>query len=142
VSVAILGLDVGTVRIGVAICEGDDVPAVPLCTIASSSRDNDVRAIVALAIERKAKTLVVGYPLRLDGSRGPAAEKMDRFIAALQKAFDGVVVTADERLTTAAANRKLLETGLSGGKRRTFVDRLAAVEILDGWLAGRRRTSG
>jgi putative Holliday junction resolvase len=142
VSGAILGLDVGTVRIGVAICEGDGVPAVPLCTIDSSSRENDVRAIVALAAERMVKTLVVGYPLRLDGSRGPAAEKMDRFIAALQKVFDGAVVTADERLTTAAANRKLLETGLSGGKRRTFVDRLAAVEILDGWLAGQRRTPG
>ena len=137
---AVLGLDVGTVRIGVAICEGDGLPAMPLCTIDASSRENDVRAIIALAAERKAATLVVGYPLRLDGSRGPAAEKMDRFIAALRKEFVGAVVTADERLTTAAANRKLLETGLSGGKRRAFVDRLAAVEILDGWLAGQRRT--
>lgn len=136
---AVLGLDVGTVRIGVAICEGDGLPAMPLCTIDVLSRVKDVRAIIALAAERKATTLVVGYPLRLDGSRGPAAEKMDRFIAALQKDFTGTVVAADERLTTAAANRKLLETGLSGGKRRTIVDRLAAVEILDGWLAGRRR---
>jgi putative Holliday junction resolvase len=140
VSGAVLGLDVGTVRIGVAICEGDGLPAMPLCTIDASSREKDVRAIIALAGKRKAATLVVGYPLRLDGSRGPAAEKMDRFIAALRKEFVGAVVTADERLTTAAANRKLLETGLSGGKRRAFVDRLAAVEILDGWLAGQRRT--
>jgi putative Holliday junction resolvase len=140
VSGAVLGLDVGTVRIGVAICEGDGLPAMPLCTIDAASREKDVRAIIALAAERKATTLVVGYPLRLDGSRGPAAEKMDRFIAALRKVFDGTVVTADERLTTAAANRKLLETGLSGGRRRAFVDRLAAVEILDGWLANQRRT--
>jgi putative Holliday junction resolvase len=138
---SILGLDVGTVRIGVAICEGDGLPAMPLCTIDSVSRDKDVRAIVALATERGARTLVVGYPLRLDGSRGPAAENMDKFIAALRKAFDGVVDAADERMTTAAANRKLRETGLSGGKRRSFVDRLAAVDILDGWLARQRRTS-
>lgn len=137
---AVLGLDVGTVRIGVAICEGDGLPAMPLCTIDAESREKDVRAIIALARERKATTLVVGYPLRLDGSRGPAAEKMDRFIEALKKDFDGTVVAADERLTTAAANRKLLETGLSGGKRRSLVDRLAAVEILNGWLAGRRRS--
>ena len=135
-----LGLDVGTVRIGVAICEGDGLPAMPLCTIDAVSREKDVRAVVALAAERTATTIVVGYPLRLDGSRGPAAEKMDRFIAALQNAFAGRVVAADERLTTAAANRKLLETGLSGGKRRAVVDRFAAVEILDGWLAKQRRT--
>ena len=138
---SILGLDVGTVRIGVAICEGEGLPAMPLCTIDSVSREKDVRAIIAVAAERGARTLVVGYPLRLDGSRGPAAENMDKFIAALQKAFDGEVVHADERFTTAAANRKLRDTGLSGGKRRAFVDRLAAVEILDGWLAQQRRGS-
>jgi putative Holliday junction resolvase len=141
VSGAVLGLDVGSVRIGVAVSEGDELPAMPLCTIESSSRDKDVRAIVGLAAERSARTLVVGYPLKLDGSRGPAAEKMDRFIAALRSAFDGEVVAADERLTSAAANRKLLETGLSGGKRRALVDRLAAVEILEGWLAQQRRGS-
>lgn len=136
---AVLGLDVGTVRIGVAICEGENLPAVPLHTIDSGSREKDVRKIVTLAAERGARTLVVGYPFRLDGSRGPAADKMDKFIAALRKAFDGEVVAADERLTTAAANRKLLESGLSGGKRRKVVDRLAAVEILEGWLAKQRR---
>jgi putative Holliday junction resolvase len=138
---SVLGLDVGTVRIGVAICEGEGLPAMPLCTIDSVSREKDVLAIAALAAERGARTLVVGYPLKLDGTRGPAAESMDKFVAALRKAFDGAVVTADERLTTAAAHRKLRETGLSGGKRRTLVDRLAAVEILDGWLAQVRRAS-
>lgn len=138
---SVLGLDVGTVRIGVAICEGEGLPAMPLCTIDSVSREKDVVAIAALASKRGARTLVVGYPLKLDGTRGPAAESMDKFVAALRKVFDGAVVTADERLTTAAAHRKLRETGLSGGKRRAFVDRLAAVEILDGWLAGQRRAS-
>ena len=137
---AVLGLDIGSVRIGVAVCEGDDLPAMPLCTIESVSRDKDVQRIVELAAERSARILVVGYPLKLDGSHGPAAEKMDKFVAALRDAFDGAVVTADERLTSAAANRKLLDTGLSGSKRRALVDRLAAVEILEGWLAQQRRT--
>src|SRR4029077_8335492 len=106
-----------------------------------ASREKDVQAIVALAAERGARTLVVGYPLKMDGSHGPAAQNMDTFIAALGAAFDGGVETADERLTSAAANRKLLETGLSGGKRRRLVDRLAAVEILEGWLARQRRRS-
>jgi putative Holliday junction resolvase len=139
VTAPILGLDVGTVRIGVAICEGAGLPAMPLCTIDHASREKDVKAIVALAAERGARTLVVGYPLKLDGTHGPATEKMDSFIAVLRAGFDGSVEAADERLTSAAANRRLLETGLPGGKRRRLVDRIAAVEILEGWLARQRR---
>ena len=138
---AVLGLDVGSVRIGVAVCEADGLPAVPLCTITSASREKDVRAVVELAADRNAHTVVVGYPLKLDGSRGPAAANMDKFITALKKSFDGEVVAVDERLTTAAAHRKLLDTGLSGGKRRAMVDKMAAVEILEGWLAQRRRSA-
>ncbi|HKW45339.1 MAG TPA: Holliday junction resolvase RuvX [Candidatus Eremiobacteraceae bacterium] len=137
---AVLGLDVGSVRIGVAVCEGDGLPAVPLCTITSASREKDVKAVVELAAVRNARTLVVGYPVKLDGSHGPAAANMDKFITALKKSFDGEVAAVDERLTTAAAHRKLLDTGLSGSRRRAMVDRMAAVEILEGWLAQHRRS--
>ncbi|MBC5828059.1 MAG: Holliday junction resolvase RuvX [Candidatus Eremiobacteraeota bacterium] len=130
---AILALDVGTVRIGVAICEGARLPALPLTTIPHTNRTTDIARIVDLARERAARTIVVGYPVRLDGSHGTAAEKMDRFIAALRGSFAGDVVAVDERLTTAAAQRKLLATGLSGRKRRTIVDRYAAVEILESY---------
>jgi putative Holliday junction resolvase len=137
----VLGLDVGTVRIGVAVSEGDGLPAMPLATIEQPSRAKAIGEIVRLADERRAKTLVVGYPLTLAGERGPAAVKMDAFIADLRKAFDGEVTTADERLTSAAANKKLLDSGLSGSKRRRIVDRIAAVDILDGWLARRKGRS-
>lgn len=133
----VLGLDVGTVRIGVAVSEGEGLPAMPLATIEQPSRARAIGEIVRLAAERNAKTLVVGYPLTLAGERGPAALKMDSFIAELRKAFGGEVTTADERLTSAAANKRLRDTGLSGSKRRRVVDRIAAVEILDGWLARR-----
>jgi putative holliday junction resolvase len=136
----VFGLDVGTVRIGVAVSEGDGLPAMPLATIEQPSRAKAIAEIVRLADERCAKTLVVGYPLTLAGERGPAALKMDAFISDLRKAFDGEVTTADERLTSAAANRRMRDTGLSGSKRRQLVDRIAAVEILDGWLARRARS--
>lgn len=135
----ILALDVGSVRIGVAACEHIDLPAVPLMTIAHESRAKDVARIVALAKERGVTRIVVGYPLRLDGGRGPAVEKMDTFISALRAEFNGEVIPVDERLTSAAADRKLRETGMRGGRRRALVDRLAAVEILESYLAGVRR---
>ena len=137
----VLGLDVGAVRIGVAVSEGSALPAMPLATIEQPSRAKAIGEIVKLADERRAKTLVVGYPLTLAGERGPAAIKMDSFIADLRKAFDGEVTTADERMTSAAAHKKLRDSGLSGSKRRRIVDRIAAVDILDGWLARRKGQS-
>ena len=138
---AILSVDVGSVRIGIALCEHRDLPAMPLETILHRSRAEDVAAIVALARARGAATIVVGYPLRLNGTRGAASQKVDRFLDALRAAFNGDVAAIDERLTTAAAAKKLAAGGLSGSKRRRIVDRLAAVEILESYLAQLRRAA-
>lgn len=136
---AILGVDAGSVRFGIAICEGEALPAMPLTTIEHTNREADAAAIAALARERGARAIIVGYPLRLDGSAGPAAEKIDRFIEALRGVFDGDVVAVDERFTTGAAAKKLLGGELTGSKRRRVVDQLAAVEILESYLAKARR---
>jgi putative Holliday junction resolvase len=138
---AILGVDVGSVRIGIAACEDAGLPALPLTTLAHESRVKDALAVAALARERGARTIVVGYPLRLAGDRGPAAEKMDRFIAALRASFDGDVVAVDERMTTAAADSKLRDAGMERSRRRELVDRFAAVEILESYLAQLRRSA-
>jgi putative Holliday junction resolvase len=129
-------VDVGSVRLGIAICESVDLPAMPLDTIAHTSREGDVAAVIDMAKERGARTIVVGYPLRLDGSVGPAAERVDRFIEILRARFDGEVAAVDERMTTAVAAKKLAAGQLSGSKRRKLVDRLAAVEILESFRAG------
>lgn len=136
---AALGVDVGTKRIGVAICEAPELPATPLQTIAIRSREDAVRHIVAIAAQRGAATIVVGLPLRLDGTRGPAADAAKRFVAALRAAFAGDVVTIDERLTTAAAARKLGALDVSGSKRRGMIDASAAAEILETYRARRGR---
>ncbi len=132
---AILGLDFGTVRIGLAICEGSGLPAVPLTTLERHGFAHDLDAIVRIAKERAADTIVVGYPVRLDGARGPAADRVDRFIEELRSRFEGTVARQDERLTTAAAHKKLRDLDVSGSKRRKHVDELAAVEILNVYLA-------
>jgi putative Holliday junction resolvase len=132
---AVLGVDLGSKRIGIAICEAPGLPAVPLTTILHHSRARDIEAIIGLAHERNARTIVVGNPLRLDGTIGPASEKAGAFIRDLQAQFDGEVVAADERLTTAAAARKLQDLPSSGSTRRRYVDQLAAVEILNSCIS-------
>jgi putative Holliday junction resolvase len=139
VSGPVLAVDVGSVRLGLAISEAPELPAMPLETLDHTSRARDVRRIAEVARARGADTIVVGYPLRLDGTAGPAAQRIDKFIAELRAAFEGDVVQIDERLTTAAAATKLRAGELTPSKRRKIVDRLAAVEILETYLASRRR---
>jgi len=132
---SILGVDLGSARIGIAICEAPGLPAVPLTTLAHTNRQEDIAAILSLARERKATRIVVGNPIRMDGTAGPAAQGAGVFMRELQKRFDGEVIAQDERLTTASAARRLREIPLSGSKRRRRVDQIAAVEILDAYLA-------
>jgi len=136
----ILALDVGERRIGAAISDPSESYALPVRTLerAGGVRD-DLSAIVELAREYGATTIVVGDPLRLSGERGPAARKMDEFAANLAKAFHGRVERVDERLTTAQANRTLLAADVSRKRRKGVVDQLAAALILEAYLARRRR---
>lgn len=136
---AMLGVDTGSVRIGIAISESAHLPAVPLTTIAHTSRAKDAAAVAALARDRGARTIVVGYPVRLDGSRGPATDRIDKFVGALRDVFDGEVVLVDERLTSGAAHVKLREAGVKARARRALVDQMAAVEILETFRAGLKR---
>jgi putative Holliday junction resolvase len=132
---AVLGIDYGSVRIGVAICEALGLPAVPLTTIEHTSWSSDIAAIAALARARSAGRIVVGNPIRLDGTAGTQSRKVAAFVRELQAAFDGEVIAVDERLTTAAAAKKLRELPVSGSTRRRHIDELAAVEILNSYLA-------
>jgi putative Holliday junction resolvase len=129
----VLALDVGERRIGIAIGEGTF--AFPLLTHTRTNVRDDVAAIVALARERSARTIVVGDPLTLSGTRGLASEKIDAFVTHLARAFDGTIERVDERLTTAAAQKSLIAADVSRAKRKRVVDQLAAVGILETWLA-------
>jgi putative Holliday junction resolvase len=131
----ILGVDLGAARIGIAICEAPGLPAVPLTTIEHTNRERDIDAIVSLARERKATRIVVGNPIRMNGTAGPAAQVAGAFMRELQARFDGEVVAQDERFTTAAAARRMRDIPVSGSKRRRRIDQIAAVEILDAYLA-------
>ncbi|MBV8670787.1 MAG: Holliday junction resolvase RuvX [Candidatus Eremiobacteraeota bacterium] len=138
-SETILGVDLGTARIGIAICEGAGLPAVPLTTIPHTTWRGDVEAVASLASARGAQRIVVGNPIAMDGTSGPAAQRVAAFIADLRPLFAGQVVSYDERFTTAIAQQRLRDLPMSGSKRRRHVDELAAVEILSAYLAQGRQ---
>lgn len=133
----VIALDVGTKRIGVAVGEGGF--AFPHSTLERTNVRGDVAAIVAIARERGARTIVVGDPLTMSGERALASTQIDAFVAHLARAFDGAIERVDERLTTAAAQKALIGADVSRAKRKKVVDQLAAVGILETWLARTRR---
>lgn len=133
----VLALDVGARRIGVAVGEGSF--AFPHSTLERTNVRDDVAAIVTLARDRGARTIVVGDPITLSGERAVASEQIDAFVAHLARAFDGEIERVDERLTTAAAQKALIAADVSRAKRKRVVDQLAAVGILETWQARKQR---
>jgi putative Holliday junction resolvase len=136
-SETVIALDVGARRIGIAVGEGTF--AFPHSTLARTNVRDDVATIVAIARERNARTIVVGDPLTMAGERALASEQIDAFVAHLSRVYDGGIERVDERLTTAAAQKELIAADVSRAKRRQVVDQLAAVGILETWLARRPR---
>jgi putative Holliday junction resolvase len=131
----LLALDVGTKRIGVAASDPSGTFALPVTVIERTNLRSDLDRIVGLAREYGADALVVGNPLTLSGQRGPAAEKIDRFVDQLARVFSGRIHRVDERLTTAQATKTLIAADVSRSKRKSVVDKMAAALILETYLA-------
>lgn len=145
-----LGVDVGTVRIGVACCDPDGVLATPVATVlrdrradrADTPQATDLGELAQLVSEYDPVGVVVGLPLTLSGRESFAARDVRHYAERLAARIEPVpVMLSDERLSTAAATRRLSARGVRGRRRRAVVDQAAAVEILQSWLdAQRRRT--
>jgi putative Holliday junction resolvase len=141
-----LGVDVGKVRVGVALCDPDGILATPLATVsrdmgaAADSVPADIAELDRLVREHEVVQVVVGLPVRLNGAEGPAAIDSRMYAERLASAVDPVpVVLADERMSTVVATRRLAERGVRGKRQRAVVDQAAAVEILQSWLDAQRR---
>lgn len=132
----VLGIDYGTVRIGVAVSDEDGERAAPVRTIPRADDAAAARLIVDEAKQHDAAQVVLGLPLKLDGTEGDAARRARALGRKLETAGLKVVYW-DERLTTAAAERVLKEQGLDAVKRREVVDQVAATMLLQSWLDAR-----
>jgi putative Holliday junction resolvase len=133
----ILGLDVGSRRIGIAVSDPLGITAQGLDTLQRQNKRTDLAALEKVIREYAVREIVVGLPLRMSGAEGTQSEKMQLFAEDLRKRFRLPVHMWDERLTSAEANRLLRETELSIEKRAKAVDRMAAVLILQGWMQRR-----
>jgi len=130
----LLGLDVGTKTIGLALSDVMRRIATPLETIRRTKFKADAARLLALAKEHGAGGLVIGLPINLDGSEGPRAQSSRAFARNLGQLTDLPMSLWDERLSTAAAERALLEADASRKRRAELIDKLAAAYILQGAL--------
>jgi len=128
----ILGIDHGDVRIGIAMSDETAFLASPLTTVRNGK--GAVDEIVALIEEHGVEKIIIGLPLNMDGSAGPAVEKVRKFAVKLSKKTSVPIVESDERLTTVTAHHNLREAGLDGRQRKGVVDMAAAQIILQDWL--------
>ena len=135
----LLGLDLGTKTIGVAISDGMRYSATPLETIKREKFTQDARRLIELIAENAAVGLIFGLPLNMDGSEGPRAQSTRAFARNLAQKITIPIAFWDERLSTSAVTRMLIEADVRRDKRAEVVDKLAASYILQGALERLRR---
>lgn len=134
-----LGVDAGSVRVGVAISDPSPMLATPLVTLSRDAEgDSDIGELAGLVDEHGVVEVIVGLPRTLADRHGSAAETAADYARRLAERIAPVPVRlADERLTTVTASRALSDRGVKGRKQRAVIDQAAAVQILQGWLDGR-----
>lgn len=135
----ILGLDLGTKTIGVAVSDGMRYSASPLETIKRTKFTQDAERIIQLVAENSAVALILGLPLNMDGTEGPRVQSTRAFARNLAQKLDLPIAFWDERLSTSAVTRMMIEADLRRDRRAEVVDKLAASYILQGALDRLRR---
>jgi len=138
----LLGLDVGDIRIGVALSDELCVAAHPLCTLTRKNRKVDLIAISDLISIHKVERVIIGLPISLDGSIGPQAEKVQKFAQRLESVINIPIEFQDERFTTAEAEEILRELNKDTKEQKELIDEVAAVIILTDYLNQDREANG
>lgn len=130
----ILALDIGEKKIGVAASDPLFLTAQGITTVLRKNIKQDVEAIRKLTIEYEVDEIIVGLPKSLDGSLGPSAEKVKDFVRKMQKTISLPITEWDERFSTSAMERVLIEADVGRKKRKKVIDKMAAQYILQGYL--------
>jgi putative Holliday junction resolvase len=134
----VMALDLGSKRIGVALSDPTQFLASPLTTIQAQPRERALEQLARLVAEHDVECLVVGFPLTLAGEIGPQARAVQAFVELLHARLHLPIKLVDERLTSAEAERMLIEAGLKPEKRKQQIDQVAAMLILQDFLDSRR----
>jgi len=130
----LLGLDIGEKTIGLALSDVGRVIATPLKTIGRGKFSKDAEELMAIIKEHGVAALVLGYPVNMDGSEGPRCQSIRQFARNLSENTDLPMLLSDERMSTMAVTRTMLDADLSRARRAELVDKMAASYILQGTL--------
>ena len=133
-STPLIGLDLGSKTIGIALSDKTRAIASPVETLKRTKFTQDAEKLIALATQENAAAFIIGLPVNMDGSEGPRCQSTRAFVRNMAKHTKVPFVLWDERLSTAAVTRTLLEADTSRAKRAEVVDKLAASYILQGAL--------
>lgn len=129
-----LALDIGDVRIGVAISDLLNITANPRETYIRKNNEEDIRYFSDYAMREQCDTIVIGLPINMDGTHGPMVEKIKLFGCELEKTSGIKVAYQDERLTTVSAEKTLISANVRREKRKQVIDKVAATIILQSYL--------
>ena len=131
----VIGIDLGSKRIGIALSDSDLTVATPLDVVERSGNvENDHIAILKITDEWEVKRIIVGLPISLDGTLGPSAQSVMDEIKMLRGVTDIPIETHDERFTTVTAEQILLRQNVKSDKKKRVIDKVAAAIILQGWI--------
>ncbi len=134
---SVAALDLGRRRIGVAVTDAAAMGAYPVGVVERRSITRDLEAIAAMLRDREVTAFVIGLPLNMDGSEGPAAKAARTFAERVADAFKVSVEMFDERLTSFEAEERLKGMPVKKGARKPAIDAIAATVILEGWMEAR-----
>ncbi|MDO5027904.1 MAG: Holliday junction resolvase RuvX [Bacillota bacterium] len=132
-----LGLDVGEKTIGLAVSDPLGITAQAVTTIKRTSNKEDYERVKEYIDYYKIESLVVGLPYNMNGSLGPSADRAKKFAEKLRNKYQVQIIYQDERMTTMSAERVLIEAGVRRENRKTHIDKIAAVFILQAFLDSR-----
>lgn len=136
----LLGLDLGTKTIGIAVCDPDRMIAAPVTTLKRRKFTVDLQDLIAIAEDRNAVGIIMGLPLNMDGSEGPRAQSTRAFVRNAEKVTNLPFAYWDERLSTQAMERELIAIDTSRATRSEKIDEMAATFILQGALDRMRQS--
>lgn len=130
----VLGLDVGETTIGLALSDIRRSIATPLSTIERTKFSKDIEKLKTIISTHKIGGLIIGYPINMDGSQGPRTQSTRTFVSNISKHFELPMLLWDERLSTMAVERMMIDADMSRQRRAELVDKLAASYMLQGYL--------
>ena len=135
----LLGVDIGSKTLGLAISDSTLTIATPLKTINRKKFTLDIKILEDILKQNSIAGIVVGLPLGMDGKEGPATQSVRQFVRNFLKEYDYPVIFQDERMSTSAVERTLLDADMSRAKRGEVIDKMAASYILQGFLDGLKK---